>query len=267
MRMFLCVFLGLLTVDPKQRLTMQELRSSEWLQGTQVFSLTPLVTPDVLSLNPSTVVSVRTQLNVINDAFHKAHREGFRLQDVTKAPLAKRRKMKKSSTDTRSSSSDSSASHGSTTPTKGLTQSPMRNSPVRNLSNNSQSSTTSTGFTPMGATLAAGKQPPGLDSSGFFSFKEARIAALMPTIPQDNEISTISSSSSTQVPSSGSNGHLQKDRKQESSARGAKRKIDYDDDDDDCVIIGEEVAPGVQQTDTINNNNAKRPRSDTIVIE
>ncbi|NWI53722.1 KS6A5 kinase, partial [Calyptomena viridis] len=60
-------------------------------------------------------------------AFNKYKREGFCLQNVDKAPLAKRRKMKKTSTstETRSSSSESSHSssshsHGKTTPTKTL---------------------------------------------------------------------------------------------------------------------------------------------------
>ncbi|XP_040333944.1 ribosomal protein S6 kinase alpha-5 isoform X4 [Herpailurus yagouaroundi] len=60
-------------------------------------------------------------------AFNKYKREGFCLQNVDKAPLAKRRKMKKTSTstETRSSSSESShssssQSHGKTTPTKTL---------------------------------------------------------------------------------------------------------------------------------------------------
>jgi ribosomal protein S6 kinase alpha-5 len=251
---------GLLTVDCSQRLTMQDLRSSEWLQGSnsQVFSLTPLVTPNVLSLNPSSVTSVRSQINFAMDAFHKAHREGFRLQDVTKAPLAKRRKLKKSSEDARSSSSDSSASYGSLTPTKGLTQSPMRNSPVRNLSNNSSSSTTSTGF----ATI---KQQANLESSGYFSFKESRIAAMMPAlIPEETCESATDSSKVTQPESS-----------QAEASRGAKRKMDFAvkdniDDDDDCIIVGEEMAPpssNIRQTDAINNNNSKRPRLDTIVIE
>ena len=48
-------------------------------------------------------------------AFNKCKREGFRLQTVDKAPLAKRRKMKKTSTstDTRSSSSESTHSSSS----------------------------------------------------------------------------------------------------------------------------------------------------------
>lgn len=60
-------------------------------------------------------------------AFNKYKREGFCLQNVDKAPLAKRRRMKKTSTstETRSSSSESSHSssshsHGKSTPTRAL---------------------------------------------------------------------------------------------------------------------------------------------------
>ena len=253
---------GLLTVDPKQRLTMEELRSSDWIKDAcKSNSVTPLVTPDVLCHNAQSMFNVKSQLNVTMDAFHKAAREGFRLQEVTKAPLAQRRKMKRSS-DTRSSSSDSIGSltptRGSMTPTKGLTMSPMRNSPVRNLSNNSSisnasnASMTSTGFTPVHKV----SQP--LESSGYFSFKESRIQALMPTIPQDSA-------------------------EEPGERRGAKRKLDIPDthsDEEDCVIIGEEAASTSQSnqrtdgrtgSDVLNNNSAtngaKRPRSETIVIE
>ena len=257
---------GLLTVDPKQRLTMEEFRNNEWIKKASTSNcVTPLVTPDVLGHNVTSMFNVKTQLNVTMDAFHKAHREGFRLQDVTKAPLAQRRKMKRSS-DARSSSSDSIGSltptRGSMTPTKGLTLSPMRNSPVRNLSNNSSvsytsyASMTSTGFTPVCAANTSKNQSV-LESSGYFSFKESRIAALMPTMPHTESEDAISDSN---------------------SRKGAKRKLELPDgDDDDCVIIGEE-APGSstsQRTDgrtgsdVLNNNanNAKRPRSETIVIE
>ena len=228
-------------MDPKQRLTMEELRTSEWLQGNkQVVSTTPLVTPDVLSLNPSVASSISKTFT----AFHMAHREGFRLQDVTKAPLAQRRKLKKSSNEARSSSSDSAHSHGSLTPTKSLTSS-ARSSPSRNLSNNSQASNASTGFVPAKST--------NLENSGYFSFKESRIAALLPSLTpiKDSE----DSSSGVTI---------------DSSVHGVKRKLEIpyepeeEDDDDDCIIISEEAPP----SDVLNNNNcAKRPRMDTIVIE
>ena len=192
--------------------------------------------------------------------------------------------MKKSSTDARSSSSDSthsSHSAGSITPTKGLlSQSPVRQSPVRNLSNTSQGSSTSvassTGFVPsthgqqqhlhqqVVQSLASSKHPlTNLESSGYFSFRESRIAMLMPTLSED---STSSSGSSrvdvdttvdSGVGSMGSTG----------STRGTKRKLPLGEEsqEDDCVIIGEGQ---ITRTDSDTaNNNAKRPRNDTIVID
>ena len=192
----LCSFPGLLTVDPKRRLTMSELRSSTWLKGSLASSqsITPLVTPDVLSLTHKTMNTVNGKINRTLEAFHLAHREGFRLQNVDAAPLAQRRKKKRSS----SSSCDSIASFGSLTPTKSLQNSPLRttsarnspcslrNSPIRNLSNNSNSSaasgisTQSTGFQPLARQ--------NLENSGYFSFRDTKIAQLL-------------SSTSTYVPS------------------------------------------------------------------
>ncbi|KFM65578.1 Ribosomal protein S6 kinase alpha-5, partial [Stegodyphus mimosarum] len=103
------VIQGLLTVDPHQRLTMPQLRLHPWVQAPKLitYSSTPLMTPDVLSSLTSPRVA-ETVLNATMDAFHKATRDGFRLQDVSAAPLAQRRKQKKSSTDVGSSSSLSS---------------------------------------------------------------------------------------------------------------------------------------------------------------
>lgn len=50
---------------------------------------------------------------IILQAFNKCKREGFRLQTVDKAPLAKRRKMKKTSTSTETRSSSSESTHSS----------------------------------------------------------------------------------------------------------------------------------------------------------
>ncbi|XP_064621307.1 ribosomal protein S6 kinase alpha-5-like isoform X2 [Lineus longissimus] len=253
---------GLLTVDPKSRLQMHALMRHEWLQcGFTNQLITPLMTPDILSAGSS---KISQQLNATMGAFHMAAREGFRLQDVGKAPLAQRRKLKKSSEDARSStsSSGSARSNGSLTPTNSLTQSPMRGSPVtqspvRNLSSNSAAS--STGFTPLKNALTSGK-PTSLESSGYFSFKEARIAQLMSTIP-DNSKTTDTSSYSGKV-----------------SPHGAKRKLPMDDvfndddDDDDCIIISSTTPPrGQRISDTLNNNNSsmtsKRYKPETIVID
>ncbi|XP_041070845.1 ribosomal protein S6 kinase alpha-5 isoform X3 [Carcharodon carcharias] len=115
---------GLLTVDPNKRIKMSSLRFNEWLQDSSQLSSNPLMTPDILG---SSGVSVHTYVKATFHAFNKCKREGFCLQNVDKAPLAKRRKMKKTSTstETRSSSSESShssssQSHGKATPTKKL---------------------------------------------------------------------------------------------------------------------------------------------------
>ena len=146
----------------------------------------PLKTPDVLSSRRVPLTKVQNQISQTMQAFMKAQRQGFRLEDVGNAPLAKRRRLKRDSL-SRSSSSDSSRSsysHGSLTPTKHLqTMSPMRNSPVRNLSNmsnassTSQNSTLSQGFTPLKKSVTLGGGSDGGTTSGFFSFREARIAA------------------------------------------------------------------------------------------
>ena len=103
---------GLLTVDPKKRLTMDQLKRDSWLMrnNNSVFSEKTLLTPGVLT----STNNVQMQLTATMEAFHKATREGFTLQEVHKAPLAQRRKQKKGS-DERSESTDSSHSSGSST--------------------------------------------------------------------------------------------------------------------------------------------------------
>ncbi|XP_050517014.1 ribosomal protein S6 kinase alpha-5-like isoform X1 [Diabrotica virgifera virgifera] len=107
---------GLLTVDPSQRLRMIDLQNNNWIQGSQNFSQTPLMTPDVLGSTAERI------LQTTFSAFHKAEREGFRLQDVLNAKLAQRRRMKKSSSDNNSSSSsftsESSLKSGAVTPAR-----------------------------------------------------------------------------------------------------------------------------------------------------
>uniref|UniRef100_A0A8C2E347 non-specific serine/threonine protein kinase n=1 Tax=Cyprinus carpio TaxID=7962 RepID=A0A8C2E347_CYPCA len=87
----------LLTVDPDKRIKMCGLRYNAWLQDDSQLSSNPLMTPDILG---SSTISVHTCVKATFNAFNKCKREGFRLQTVDKAPLAKRRKMKKTSTST-----------------------------------------------------------------------------------------------------------------------------------------------------------------------
>ncbi|XP_062296628.1 ribosomal protein S6 kinase alpha-5 isoform X2 [Scomber scombrus] len=100
----------LLTVDPNKRIKMCGLRYNAWLQDDSQLSSNPLMTPDILG---SSTVSVHTYVKATFNAFNKCKREGFRLQTVDKAPLAKRRKMKKTSTSTETRSSSSESTHSS----------------------------------------------------------------------------------------------------------------------------------------------------------
>ncbi|XP_055495841.1 ribosomal protein S6 kinase alpha-5-like [Leucoraja erinacea] len=105
---------GLLTVDPVSRLKLSSSSFNNWFQKSYCLSSNPLTPPD----------SRECSSNSYFKPLHKYKREGFFLQSVEDAHLAKRRKMKKSSasTETRSSSSESSISsssqsHGRASPT------------------------------------------------------------------------------------------------------------------------------------------------------
>ncbi|VDM55126.1 unnamed protein product [Angiostrongylus costaricensis] len=81
---------GLLTVDPKKRLSMQELSQHVWLNSAASLE-TPLQTPSVL---PSFAGET---FNETLQAFLTANRDGFYLMDVDAAPLMKRRGLKRQS--------------------------------------------------------------------------------------------------------------------------------------------------------------------------
>ncbi|CAH1791260.1 unnamed protein product [Owenia fusiformis] len=253
---------GMLTVDPRQRVTMTDLLNNEWIQGRDghIYNQTPLMTPDVLnysSKNPKKR-SVKSQLNNTIKAFQIAAREGFRLQDVNNAPLAQRRIKKKSSTASRSSSSSESGhSYGSLTPTKSLTQSPVRQSPIRNLSNtSSNSSISSTGFVPLKQFTT--KPPPTLENSGYFSFSRHKMAALgvVPDLAMTLD-------QSLPHPSDSSNNN-----NDSTTAKGAKRKLPLSDQDDsDCIIIEEPSTNSNSSHSSEPQVAVKRPRSETIVLD
>lgn len=95
--------LGLLTVDPKKRLTLEDVKHSHWLFPDAV-PQTPLMTPDVLNGSRG-VLGFR--INMTMNAFNKAAKAGFKLNSVSNAPLAQRRKNKKCSTTSHSDSCDS----------------------------------------------------------------------------------------------------------------------------------------------------------------
>uniref|UniRef100_UPI003AADB8FF ribosomal protein S6 kinase alpha-5 isoform X4 n=1 Tax=Centroberyx gerrardi TaxID=166262 RepID=UPI003AADB8FF len=111
----------LLTVDPNKRIKMCGLRYNAWLQDDSQLSSNPLMTPDILG---SSTASVHTYVKATFNAFNKCKREGFRLQTVDKAPLAKRRKMKKTSTSTETRSSSSESTHSSSSSSQSQEKTP-----------------------------------------------------------------------------------------------------------------------------------------------
>ncbi|KAK7869906.1 hypothetical protein R5R35_013702 [Gryllus longicercus] len=169
---------GLLTVDPKKRLQMHNLLSNEWLQGgnARLYPSTPLMTPDILATGSSTK-SVQLGVKQTFNAFHQAHREGFRLQEVGNAKLAQRRRMKKSSTDARSCSSSSNFSTSSSSGTS-LTPTPIKTSLATHSGN-----TTSK--------RSGGNS----DDSKVFNFGEARVQEYLSSLSSDESSSCCSSSS------------------------------------------------------------------------
>ncbi|GCB62373.1 hypothetical protein scyTo_0004241 [Scyliorhinus torazame] len=128
---------GLLTVDPNKRIKMSSLRFNEWLQDSSQLSSNPLMTPDILG---SSGVSVHTYVKATFHAFNKCKREGFCLQNVDKAPLAKRRKMKKTSTSTETRSSSSESSHSSSSQSHGKTTKTTKLQPNNPIDSNNPDS-------------------------------------------------------------------------------------------------------------------------------
>jgi len=85
---------GLLTVDPRKRFSMDQLRNSSWIVSAQNYtSSQTLLTASVLIAEPTERCLKQTY-----DAFHNATREGFRLTPVASASskLLQRRKLKQS---------------------------------------------------------------------------------------------------------------------------------------------------------------------------
>lgn len=259
-------FVGLLTVDPKQRLKMSDLLHNEWIQGTSghVYPDSCLMTPGVLAKGVKSLGKFNNAISNSHAAFHAAQRTGFKLQEVTNARLAQRRKNKNSRSSSSSESSRSSA--GSLTPTRGLALN-IRNSPMRNLSSNSSqsnaSSAASTGFVPM---LGPSNQPSklltnssNLEGSGIFSFGEQRIAALSATLtPSPHRLTPPAADPHNNNRDVGG-----------PTISTAKRKLDVGIDDDDCVIVEEipqQQNPSAQNS-MVQESPAKRPRNETIVLE
>ena len=88
---------GLLTVDPRKRISMDTLTGSTWLKGSRTpglsLSLAPaLMTPALMVCDPTTERCIRQTY----DAFHNATREGFRLIPVAHSPSKLLQKDRKS---------------------------------------------------------------------------------------------------------------------------------------------------------------------------
>lgn len=187
---------GLLTVNPAQRLRMADLKSHPWVLGSQNVAETPLMTPDILSSSGSAEKGLQTTFT----AFHKAEREGFRLQDVLSAKLAQRRRLKKSSSDNHSSSSSSFTSEGSVksgpaTPTPTPTPTPTLTLTLTKAATKNAKKTdktkTSTGTsmetsietsieTSMETSLEMSMETPiGESKDNVFSFRDAKVAAYL----------------------------------------------------------------------------------------
>jgi len=99
---------GLLTVDPRKRFSMDQLKKSSWVESARNF------TGHHTLLTSSVMIAESTErcLKQTYDAFHNATREGFRLTPVTSASskLLHRRKMKQSLSSEASNSSFSDRS-------------------------------------------------------------------------------------------------------------------------------------------------------------
>ena len=116
---------GLLTVDPRKRLSMEQLRNNSWIgacnqNNNQSGSL---LTTSVLTTEP-----LERYLKQTYDAFHNVTREGFRLTPVSSASskLLQKRKMKQSLSSDASSVSDRSSFGSKSSSSSGVTMTPTK---------------------------------------------------------------------------------------------------------------------------------------------
>lgn len=94
---------GLLTVDASKRLSLTQVKNAEWIMSADV-PHTPLMTPGYLK-DQKVASTVKDAVNTTFDAY----RTEFSLADVSEAPIAKRRKLKKDSSKDGSSSTEGEA--------------------------------------------------------------------------------------------------------------------------------------------------------------
>ncbi|XP_013792506.1 ribosomal protein S6 kinase alpha-5-like, partial [Limulus polyphemus] len=247
------VIKGLLTVNPQQRLTMSELRAQAWVLGQNRCSVTdtPLMAPGILSSLPSPRVA-DTALRATFDAFHMAACEGFRLLDVSAAPLAQRRRQKKSSTDIHTSSLSSSSSQGS------LTNGPHTSSTSTQVSTPQKmaDSTISYGFVPH-----RDNSVNSIDS--VFTYPESKVTAYLSQFSFEADSST--DLGQQFVPTKRAYKH--EDRSVVLSNHGpitrSKAKSQKRVSENDCIVLEEKKACSTD----ISYKQAKRPRLETIVID
>lgn len=271
---------------------MADLKKNDWLlrNNNSVFSEKTLQTPGVLT-NTNTV---QLQFTATMDAFHKATREGFRLQDVNKAPLAQRRKQKKAS-DERSESTDSSQSNGSgkqgsqgalnssgattlTIPTQETSTTLVRNlsnnSNMSNASSTSHSSTHSYGFVPQRNTpvdFVSSQSASEMSSQDMFVIDSEHSSAPQALPFQEIRDSSDSDNSVENPPFQASRGVKRKHSLEEDYGDGFIDSDEYEDDKDDdykveldnntdCIIIddSDSLSESKSLSDTQSEGNVQR---------
>ena len=159
---------GLLTVDPRKRVSMDQLRNNNWIgaQGqTHHLGAGALLTTSILSTEP-----LERCLKQTYDAFHNVTREGFRLTPVSSASskLAQKRKMKQSL-----SSDTSSLSDRSSLGSKGSSTSSVTLTPTKHWAEAAAAAASNT--------RPLSKEPSGVE---IFSFKPGHVAQYLTTSPQ-----------------------------------------------------------------------------------
>ncbi len=101
-----------MNIDPKKRLTVKELLRNEWIRGDKQ-STEALQTPKLLSNpNDSTYCNLNHNIHKTFDAYYTAEKNGLlnaiKLRDVFEAPIAQRRRNKRSTSSNASSESNMS---------------------------------------------------------------------------------------------------------------------------------------------------------------
>jgi ribosomal protein S6 kinase alpha-5 len=114
---------GLLNIDPKKRLTLKEITRHEWLKDCNNFDFKPsyyencLSTPKLLTSSTQLLVNsendalkqLKLNINRAYNAYHEAEKQGLlkiELKAVFEAPLAQRRRNKRSTSSNASSESN-----------------------------------------------------------------------------------------------------------------------------------------------------------------